>query len=93
MTDDAQEAKLVYSYKNIKENLHKTNASIWFNKILKIEQLTLKYIHVSVIGNDQKSTNTKNAAIKYRLNQELKYLYKKTSTQCTIVQNPFRMCR
>ena len=30
---NAQQAKLVYNYKDIKEKLHKKNASIWFNKI------------------------------------------------------------
>jgi hypothetical protein len=30
---NAQQTKLVYNYKDIKEKLHKTSASIWFNKI------------------------------------------------------------
>jgi hypothetical protein len=47
---NAQEAKLVYNYKYIKEKLHKTNASMWFNKICIIEKLTPKYIHVTVNG-------------------------------------------
>jgi hypothetical protein len=34
---NAQQAKLVYNYTNIKQKLHKTNASIWFNKICKID--------------------------------------------------------
>ena len=29
---NAQQAKLVYHYKDIKEKLPKTNASIWFSK-------------------------------------------------------------
>ena len=74
---NAQQAIPIYQYHNIKEKLHKMNASIWFNKICKIEHLTPNYIHITVNGNNQKSTNTKNAATKYRLNQELKYLYKK----------------
>jgi hypothetical protein len=41
------------------------------------EQLSPNYIHVTVNGNNQRSTNTKNAATKYRLNQEIKHLYKK----------------
>ena len=32
---NVQQAKLIYNYKNIKEKLHKTSASIWFNKICK----------------------------------------------------------
>jgi hypothetical protein len=49
----------------------------WFNKICKIEKLTSKYIHITVGGSNQQSKNTKHAAIKYRLNQEIKFLYKK----------------
>jgi hypothetical protein len=44
----------------VKEKLNKTNASILYNKICKIEKLTPKYIHVTVNGNDQKSVNTNN---------------------------------
>jgi hypothetical protein len=32
----AQQAKAAYDYKNTKEELYKTNAAIWFNKICKI---------------------------------------------------------
>jgi hypothetical protein len=35
----AQQAKSAYSFRNIKEKLQKTIASIWFNKICKAEQL------------------------------------------------------
>jgi hypothetical protein len=74
---NAQQAKSAYSYRKIKEKLHKTNASIWFNKICKMEQLSPKYIHITVNGNNRQSLNTKKAAIIYRINQELKFLYKK----------------
>jgi hypothetical protein len=74
---NAQQAKSAYNCRNTKEKLHKTIASIWFKQICKLEQLSPKYIHITVIGNNRKSFNTKNAAIKYRINQELKYLYKK----------------
>jgi hypothetical protein len=67
-------------YLYIKEKLHKTKASIWFNKICKTEQLSPNYIHITVNGNNQKSTKTKNMAIKYRLTQEIKYLFKKKAT-------------
>jgi hypothetical protein len=36
---NAQQAKYVYHYLNIKEKLLKTNASIWFNKICKINSV------------------------------------------------------
>ena len=69
---NAQQAECTYNYRNVKEKLHKTNASIWFNEICKNEQLSPKYIHITVNGNNQKSLNTKKAAIIYCLNQELK---------------------
>jgi hypothetical protein len=36
-----------------------------------------KYIDIKVNGTNEKSHNTKNAAIKLRINAELKHLYKK----------------
>jgi hypothetical protein len=90
---NAQQAKLTNNYKNIKVKLHSTNASIWFNKICKLEQLTPTYVHVTVNGNDPRNIPTMNATIRYCLNQELKYLHKKkVHSQCTIVQLPSRMC-
>jgi hypothetical protein len=73
----AQQAKSVYNYQRLKEKLHKTNASIWFNKICRTEQLTIKYIQITVKGNTQRSQNTKKVATAHRLNQEIKFLYKK----------------
>jgi hypothetical protein len=37
-------------------------------------------VHITVNGNNQKGTKTENMAIKYRLNQEVKCLYKKKAT-------------
>jgi hypothetical protein len=48
---NAQQAKPIYHYQNIKEKLHKTTASIWFNKICKTEHLTPNYINITVNGN------------------------------------------
>ena len=31
---DAQQAKLAYQYKNTKRTPYKTNAAIWYNKII-----------------------------------------------------------
>jgi hypothetical protein len=42
-----------------------------------VEQLTPKYIHITINVNDVRNTNAKKAAIRYRLNQELKFLHKK----------------
>jgi hypothetical protein len=47
---NAQQARMVYGYRNIKEKLLKTNASIWFNKICRSEQLQPKYVNIKVFG-------------------------------------------
>ena len=62
---NAQQAKPIYHYRNIKEKLHKTSASIWCNKTCKTEQLSPNYIHITVNGNNQKSTNTKNVTLSH----------------------------
>ena len=38
---DAQQAKLAYHYKNTKRKPYKTNAAIWYNKILAIYSIVL----------------------------------------------------
>jgi hypothetical protein len=79
---DAKQEKLIRNYRNIKEKLKKTNASIWFNKVCKAEQLQPQYINVKISGTNKRSHDTKKAAIRYRINAELKYLYKKTNSVC-----------
>jgi len=44
-------------------------------KYVKKKQLTTKYIHIKINGNNMHTKNTKIAATKYRLNQEIKFLY------------------
>jgi hypothetical protein len=41
---NAEQARPIYHYRNIKEKLHKTNSSIWFNKICKSEQLVYSLV-------------------------------------------------
>jgi hypothetical protein len=43
----------------IKEKLQRTNASIWFNKVCKAEQLQPQYINVKVNGTSKRSHDTK----------------------------------
>ena len=71
----ARQAKDVCQYKSIKEKLHRTNAAIWHNKLCRQLQLTPNYIAIKVNGHNRQSRNTLKTAIKYRINQELKYLY------------------
>ena len=46
----AKLAKQIYHFKNIKERLHKTNASVWYNKTCRQLQLTRIYISIKVKG-------------------------------------------
>lgn len=47
-----------------------------FRAVCRANQLTPKYIHVKISDDNQQSKNTKLAATKYRVNQEIKFLYK-----------------
>ena len=71
---DAQQAK-IYMYENSKLKLLKANVAIWFNKICKTKQLTPKYINIKINGNNNQTRKNRLAAIKYRINQEIKFLY------------------
>lgn len=72
---NVQQAQVTNNFNNIKEKLLKTNAAIWVNKICKNHQLAPKYIKIEVNGNNKQSYDTINLAIKYRLSQELTFLY------------------
>lgn len=72
---DAQHARIITSNKNVQLKLQKANAPIQFNTICREKNLTPKCIHIKVNGNNVQNRNTKLVAIKYRLNQEIKFLY------------------
>jgi hypothetical protein len=72
---DAQQAKLHNAYKDTSIKLLKTNATICFNKMCKTRQLTPKYANMKINRNNRQTRNTKQAATRYRINQELKFLY------------------
>jgi len=44
---NAQKAKIVHTYENKKEKLHRTNAAIWFNKVCRLNNLTPSYIKIT----------------------------------------------
>jgi hypothetical protein len=69
----AQQARLTYKYHNINQKLQRANASIWFNKVCRAEQLQPIYINIRVNGDNRRNHQTKLAAVKYRINLELKY--------------------
>jgi len=49
----------------------------WYNKTCRLKQLTPNYICIKVNRNNPQCQKMKNAAIHYRINQELKFLYAK----------------
>ena len=65
------------AYKNIKRRLHKTTATIRYNKTCKTKRLAPKYITINISHNSRQSIDTQKAATHYRINQEIKFLYLK----------------
>jgi len=49
----AQQTKQMFQYKNTKEKLYKTNATIWYNKTCRQKHLTPNYISIKINGNNQ----------------------------------------
>ena len=76
-TVSAQQAKLNNNCKNTKLKLLKTNAAIWFNKVCKIKQLKPNYINVKINGQKLQDKRTTINAVRFRINQEIKFLYRK----------------
>jgi len=74
---NAKQAKQAHQYKNIKTELYKNNAVIWYNKTCRLKKLSPNYINIKVKGTKPQSQKTKNVTIRYRINQELKFLYAK----------------
>jgi hypothetical protein len=74
---NAQQARLNNTYKNTRLKLLKTNAAIWFIKICKEKQLKPSYISIKINQRRQQDIRTTMHAIKFRINQEIKFLYKK----------------
>jgi len=70
-----QPAKTYNNYKITELKLLKTNAAIWFNKICKVKDLNPNYISIRIKTTRDEKTTQK--AVKYRIGQEIKFLYKK----------------
>ena len=77
---NAQQTKLYNTYKNTKLKLLKTNAAIWFKKMCRANRLTTKYFNIRINDNKQQTRKTRLAAIKYRINQEIRFLQCKKQT-------------
>ena len=48
---------------------------MWFNKLCKIKQLKSNYINIKINGRKPQDKKTISSAIRYRINQEIKFLY------------------
>ena len=67
------------------------NAANWFNKICKAKQLTPKYFDIKMNGKGIQTWNTRLAARRQRLNQELNSYIVKKKTERKIVPYSLRM--
>jgi hypothetical protein len=74
---NAQQARVYNIYKNTNLKLLKTNAAIWFNKLCKVKELKPGYINIKINGNTLQDRKTTHNAVKFRINQEIKFLYRK----------------
>ena len=74
---NAQLAKLNNNYKNTRLKVLKRNAAIWFNKMCKVKQLKPNYINIKINGQKPQDKKTTTNAIRFRINQEIKFSYRK----------------
>ena len=73
---EAQQAKLCNTYKNTRLKLLRTNMALRFNKICRLKHLKPNYIHFKTSGNKlQDKKKTTSNALRFRINQENKFLY------------------
>ena len=73
--DSARQAKLNNNYKNTKLKLLKTDKAIWFNKMCNVKQLKPNYINVNISAQKSQDKRTTINAIRFRINQEIKFQY------------------
>jgi len=88
---NAQQAKDIHHYKNIKGKVYKINASIWFNTVCRTYHFTPNFVHIEVNGTNYRCHKTLDAANTFQLNQELIYLYVKKQ-KLNEQLYPFKMC-
>jgi ribosome-associated translation inhibitor RaiA len=62
----------------------KINAWISFNQMFKMHHLTPSDAHINIKGGNIRVANTIQAEVKKRINQQLKYVYKKLSKCVTV---------
>ena len=71
---DTQQAELCNIYKNTRLKLLETNTALWFNKMCRIKQLKPNFIHFKSMGKTSHDRKTMSNAVRYRINQEIKFL-------------------
>jgi len=76
---NAQQARINNNYKNTKLKLLKKSASIWFNRMCRAKQLKPNYIKFRINRKTPQDKKTTANAIRFRINQEIKFLYRKRS--------------
>ena len=72
----AQQAKAYNIFKYTKQKLLKLKVAIWFNKLCKTKGLQPRYISLNTRGKSTRDHRTTQYATKYRINLEIKHLYK-----------------
>ena len=72
---EAQQVNMCNSCKNTKPKLLKTDAAMWFSKMCRIKHLKLNYINIRISGKKPQDKNTTSNALRYRISQEIKFLY------------------
>jgi len=82
---NAQQAKQIHHFKNTKERLYKTNASVWYNKTCRQLQLAPIYISIKVKGTNHQSLSTLKVATRFRINKKLKILHIKNKKQMSVI--------
>ena len=70
---NSEKAEQVYQYKNTKIKLHKNNAAICYNKTCRARQITPTYANIKLKGTNSRCQRAKDAAIRFRINQEIKF--------------------
>jgi hypothetical protein len=53
---NAKQAKETHEYRNIKQELHKTTAAIWFNKTCRERGIKPNYINIKINGKSSETT-------------------------------------
>jgi hypothetical protein len=68
----AEQEKVTYASKNMKDKLHRTNTAISSNQMWRSANLTPSYIKITIIGHNRHCYDTKKPATTFRIKQELK---------------------